>query len=98
MPMMADPGAQPVLRETWRFVSLGHMRGDSIVRVWRWSMETPTRTAVSSTLFKSLELCMRDAKLHGFSATIDAQADALKHSAYTFKLFEDGTVTFTPEV
>ena len=41
---------------------------------------------------------MRDAKLHGFSATIDAQADALKHSAYTFKLFEDGTVTFTPEV
>ena len=40
---------------------------------------------------------MRDAKLHGFVAPIDLQTDPLRGNGYTFRLFEDGTVTFTPE-
>jgi len=87
-----------MVKETWRFSSFSHIRGSTVVRAWRWIVESPTRTATSNTFFKSLETCMRDAKLHGFDAPIDPQRDALTQNGYTFKFFEDGTVAFTPEV
>jgi hypothetical protein len=60
-------------------------------------VESPTRVATSSAFFESVQTCIGDAKLHGFDAKIDSELEAFTQSAYTFRLFEDGTVTFSPE-